>query len=164
MESGQTPPEQPASEPTPQPQPQQSQPIFVAPGHQPPPGYVAYYPAHPAPPKESNGNATASLIVSGGALGLLIFTVGVLAPITLIASIVGTILGHKGKTAAEQNPAMGQRDEAVAGFWMGIAGIVLAALAIIALIVLIVLLVAYGDSTNWEFEDSGSMHDGSVWN
>ncbi|MBJ7355312.1 MAG: DUF4190 domain-containing protein [Thermoleophilaceae bacterium] len=161
MESGQTPPEQPTSPQTPAPS---QQPIFVPPGHAPPPGYVAYYPAQPGVGhKESNGNATASLIVSGGALGLLIFTVGVLAPLTLIASIVGTVLGHKGKKAAEQNPAMGQKDEAVAGFWMGIAGIVLAALAVIAMIVLIVLLVAYGESNNWDFEDNSTMHDGFNW-
>lgn len=140
-------------------------PVFVPPGGQPPPGYVPYYPAQPeaATPKESNGNATASLIVSGGSLALLVFTVGVLAPITLIASIVGTVLGHKGKTAAEKNPAMGQKDEAVAGFWMGIAGIILAVLAIIVMIVLIVVLVAYGESTEWDFEDHHRTNDGFTW-
>lgn len=124
----------------------------MPPGHQPPPGYVAYYPAHPAPAKKSNGNATASLIVSGSALALLIFTVGVLAPITVIASIVGTILGHKAKAAADHDPELGQRDEAVAGFWMGIAGIVLAVLAIIALVVLIVVLASVDEGvTSTEF-------------
>lgn len=154
MESGQTPPQQPAPS---------GKPIFVAEGHEPPPGYVAYYPAQATATKESNGNATASLIVSGAGLGLLIFSVGILAPFTLIASIVGTILGHKGKTAAEKNPAMGQKDEAVAGFWMGIAGIILGGLAVIALIVIVIAIVAYGDSTDWTFEDQGGVHEGLMW-
>lgn len=139
--------------------PPPQQPIFVPPGHEPPPGYVAYYPAQPGQPvqpvtpKKSNGNATASLIVSGGALALLIFTVGILAPITVIASIVGTVLGHKGKSAADHDPELGQRDEAVAGFWMGIAGIVLAVFAIIALVVLIVVLASVD-----EVSDSSDFH------
>lgn len=163
MESGQTPPEQPPEQPEPQAAPQQK-PVFVPAGHAPPPGYVAHYPAQAGVPKESNGNATASLIVSGGALALLIFTAGLLAPITTIASIVGTILGHKGKNAAEKNPAMGQKDEAVAGFWMGIAGIVLGALAIIVIVVLLVVFIAYGESHNWEFEDRSTFHEGFEWN
>ncbi|MGH2958499.1 MAG: DUF4190 domain-containing protein [Solirubrobacterales bacterium] len=116
-------------------------PVFVPPGGQPPPGYVAYYPAHavpPAAPKKPNGTATASLIVSGGALGLLVFTFGVVAPITLIASIIGTVLGHKAKAATDRDPEVGQRDEAIAGFWMGIAGIILAVLAIILVVAFIV--------------------------
>lgn len=141
------------------PPPPPQQPIFVPPGHEPPPGYVAYYPAQPGQPvqpvapKKSNGTATASLIVSGGALGLLIFTVGLLAPITVIASIVGTVLGHKAKAATDQDPELGQRDEAVAGFWMGIAGIILAVLAIIALVVLIVVLASVDDVS-----DSSDFH------
>lgn len=112
-------------------------PVFVPPGGQPPPGYVPYYPAAAATPKKPNGNATASLIVSGSALGLLIFTVGFLAPITVIASIVGTVLGHKAKVATDEDPEVGNRDEAIAGFWMGIAGIILAVLAIVLLVALI---------------------------
>lgn len=125
-----------------QPQPQQPVPVFVPPGGQPPPGYVPYYPAQPIPPKKPNGNATAALIVSGGSLATLIFTIGFSAPLTLIASIVGTVLGHKGKTATDRDPEVGQRNEAIAGFWMGIAGIVLAVLAIAFWVVLILVLIA----------------------
>ena len=140
MESGQTPPEQPASSSQP--------PIFVAPGHAPPPGYVPYYPAQPAPVRKPNGNATASLITSGGALGLLIFTAGMFAPMTVIASIVGTILGHKAKVRTDEDPEVGQRDEAIAGFWMGIAGIVLAVLAIIFWVILIVWLASVNEGVD----------------
>jgi heme/copper-type cytochrome/quinol oxidase subunit 2 len=103
---------------------------------------VPYYPAQPIPPKKPNGNATAALIVSGGSLATLIFTIGFSAPLTLIASIVGTVLGHKGKTATDRDPEVGQRNEAIAGFWMGIAGIVLAVLAIAFWVVLILVLIA----------------------
>ncbi len=126
-------------------------PIFVPPGGTPPPGYVPYVPGQqytPPPAKKPNGNATASLITSGGALGLLIFTAGMFAPITVIASIVGTILGHKAKVRTDEDPTVGQRDEAVAGFWMGIAGIILAVLAIIIWVVVIVWLASVNEGVD----------------
>jgi hypothetical protein len=125
-------------------------PVFVPPGGQPPPGYVPYYPGPAIPVKKPNGNATASLIVSGGSLATLIFTVGFFAPLTLIASIVGTVLGHNGKSATDRDPEVGQRDEAIAGFWMGIAGIVLAVLAIAFWVVFVLVLIAADSGTSLE--------------
>lgn len=133
-------------------------PVFVPPGGQPPPGYVPYYPAQAMPAKKPNGNATASLIVSGGSLAMLIFTVGFLSPLTLIASIVGTVLGHNAKTATDRDPEVGQRDEAIAGFWMGIAGIILAVLALAFWVVVILVMIAADPNTSLEsdsfFNDS----------
>jgi hypothetical protein len=145
MESGQTPPEQPP--------PSAQQPIFVAPGQAPPPGYLPYYPGQQIPSRKPNGNATASLITSGGALALLIFTAGILAPMTAVASVVGTVLGHKAKVRTDEDPEVGQRDEAIAGFWMGIAGIVLAVIAIIVWVIVIVWLASVNEGV-----DSSTFH------
>lgn len=127
-------------------------PIFVPPGGQPPPGYVPYYPAHAAPAKKPNGNATASLIVSGGSLATLVFTAGLFGVLTLIASIVGTVLGHKAKTATDLDPEVGQRDEAIAGFWMGIAGIILSLVGIIFWVALILLMISTDPNSSFESE------------
>jgi hypothetical protein len=117
----------------------------------PPPGYTPYAQTPRPPAGPSNGHATVSLIVSGGSLALLLFTAGIVSPITLIASIVGTILGHKGKTDVDQGKTTRSRDEAVAGFWMGIAGIVLSVLALIAWIAVIVIAIAVDDSNSgWD--------------
>ena len=125
-------------------------PVFVPPGGQPPPGYVPYYPgpAVAVPTKKSNGTATASLIVSGGSLATLIFTLGLFAPLTLIASIVGTVLGHNGKAATDRDSELGQRDEAIAGFWMGIAGIVISVLALAFWVVVVLIMIAADPNTS----------------
>jgi heme/copper-type cytochrome/quinol oxidase subunit 2 len=88
------------------------------------------------------------MIVSGGSLALLIFTAGIVGPITIIASIVGTVLGHKGRDDHRQGKTTQGHDEAVAGFWMGIAGIVLSILAVIAWVAVILFAVYYDDSNS----------------
>jgi uncharacterized membrane protein len=146
------PPEQPAQTPPPAPGAYYSQPVFVPPGAQPPPGYIPHPTGIQPQSQPSNGYAVAGMIVSGLSLALLLFTAGIVAPITLIASIVGTVLGHKGKTDVDQGKATQQRDLAVAGFWMGISGIVLSVLAILAWIAVILIAVAADDSNSaYEF-------------
>ncbi|MBI2690814.1 MAG: DUF4190 domain-containing protein [Solirubrobacterales bacterium] len=125
-------------------------PVFVPAGAQPPPGYVPYYPVPAVPLKKPNGNATASLIISGGSLAALIFTIGFFAPLTLITSIVGTVLGHKAKSATDRDPEVGQRDEAIAGFWMGIGGIILSVLAIAFWVVVILVMVAADPNSSFD--------------
>jgi uncharacterized membrane protein len=147
------PPERPEAPVPPPPQGgYYAQPVFVPPGAQPPPGYLPYNPAGAPAPRPTNGYAVASMVVSGTSLGFLIFTAGLLSPITLIASIIGTVLGHKGKTDVDQGKATQQRDLAVAGFWMGVSGIVLSVLAVIAWIAVIVIAVAADDThSTYEF-------------
>ncbi|MGK2878098.1 MAG: hypothetical protein ACSLFF_05925 [Solirubrobacterales bacterium] len=156
MDSEQTPP--------PQPPPHQA-PIFVPPGQTPPPGYTAYYPGQPQQPLPTNGYAVAGMIVSGTSLGFLFLSAGVLAPLTLLSSIVGTVLGHKGKTDFDQGKAVQQRDVAVAGFWTGIAGIVLAILAIAAWAALIIFLISIDEtSSSFDWHDELMDPDGQGWN
>lgn len=88
------------------------------------PGYYQPYYAGP-----DNGLATASLVTAVIALALLVFTAGWSAPISVIASAISIFLGHKGKKAVDEGRTRKNRDVAVAGFWTGIAGVVLSILA-----------------------------------
>jgi heme/copper-type cytochrome/quinol oxidase subunit 2 len=114
-----------------------------------------YYPASAAPP--SNNAAVASIIIACSSIGTLLFTAGVLAPFTLIASGVATYLGHKGKNDVDQGKTPVQRDLAVGGFWTGIGGIVLSVLAIIAWIVIIALIIAADESGSFTYDEN--FHD-----
>lgn len=97
------------------------------------------------PPLPTNSYAVASIITSCVSLAFLFLTAGLAAPLTGIGSLVGTVLGHKGKDDVDKGRAVQQRDLGVAGFWVGIAGMVLAAILIIAWAALITLLVIYAD-------------------
>ncbi len=134
---------------------QQPSPQFVPPHGQhqppPPPGQYGYYPYQPHPPQPTNAYAVASIITSSLSLAILIFTAGLLSPITGIASVVGAVLGHKGKDDVDKGRAVQQRDLAVAGLWTGVAGIVLSTLALLAWIAVIVLAIVY-DDTNSSFD------------
>lgn len=109
------------------------------PGYGPPqPGYTyapGYYHYDSGP---DNGLAIASLTVAIIAIAAMFFTAGISAPISIIASVVAVVLGHKGRKAVDEGRTRKHRDVAVAGFWTGIAGIVLAVLAIAAWVLVII--------------------------
>lgn len=99
------------------------------------------YPYYAYPPKlPTNNLAVASIITSCCSLGLLLISLGLFAPICGIASVIGCVLGHKGKVAVDEGRAVQQRDLAIAGFWVGTAGWILSLLAIAAWIIMIVVL------------------------
>ncbi len=100
-----------------------------------------------SPPHQSNGLAVASIITSSISLGVLMLTVGLASPLTAVASVVGTVLGHKGKLAVDRGEAAQQRELATAGFWVGVAGIALSVLALLAWVALIVGLILLDDSS-----------------
>lgn len=148
-EQPQIPTEQPAPE---APQGEPTPPQFVPPRgqHHPPPpqGQYGYYPYPPQPPLPTNGYAVASIVTSSISLAILIFTAGLLSPLTGIASVVGAVLGHKGKDDVDKGRAVQQRDLAVAGLWVGVAGIVLSILALLAWVALIAFAIFYDDSNS----------------
>jgi hypothetical protein len=99
-------------------------------------GYApGYYPYYSGP---DNGLAVASLTVAIIAIVVWFLTGGFLAPITIIASIVAVVLGHKGKKAVDEGRTRKNRDVAMAGFWTGIAGIVLAVLSTVAWVLIFI--------------------------
>lgn len=114
-----------------------------------------YHPEAVRPHEPANGYAIAGLVTSSISLTILLLTAGILSPITLVASAIGTALGHKGRSEASGSHK--QRDLAEAGFWVGVAGIVLSVLAVLAWAVVIVLLVLYGD-TEGAFDTHRQMH------
>lgn len=118
--------------------------------YQPPPVWVAksggvpspQYGQHAPAPRKGNSAGVSSIIVSCSSLAFLLFTAGVAAPLTLIASAVSIFLGHKGKTDFDEGKADSNRDVAIAGFWTGITGVVLSVLALIAWVLIIALAIA----------------------
>lgn len=119
-------------------------PVFVPQAGQLQPGQYPYY-AYP-PPQPTNNLAVASVITTCCSLGLLLVSLGLFAPVTAVASGIGMYLGHRGKVAVDTGEAVQQRDLAIAGFWVGIAGLILSILAIIAWIVLFAVL----SNLDWE--------------
>ncbi|MBJ7459115.1 MAG: hypothetical protein JHD02_08010 [Thermoleophilaceae bacterium] len=148
----------------PKPPPPHQAPIFVPPGQAPPPGYTAHYPVQPQGPLPTNGYAMAGLIVSGSSLAFLFLSAGILAPATLFISIIGTVLGHKGKTDVDQGKAAQQRDIGVAGFWTGIAGIILSVLALAAWAALLIFMISLDEaSSSFDWHDEFMTPDGQDW-
>ena len=119
----------------------------------PPPGYPPQYrpPIYRAagavcsyPVEPSNDAAVGSLITSLTSLGFLLMTGGLLAPLTLIASIVAIVLGRKGLKNVDSGKTRKQRDLAQGGFIMGIIGVVASVLAVIGWLVLILVVIEEG--------------------
>jgi hypothetical protein len=115
-------------------------------------------PAQPGAREPGNGSAVASIITSCCALALLFLSAGIAAPLTVIASAVGMFLGHKGKNDVDLGKTQVQRDVAVAGFWTGLAGVVLAVISILIWIAIIAIAIA--DSSNDSF---GEFHRQFEW-
>ncbi len=109
------------------------------PGYQQPGGYVSY------PIEPSNDAAVASLITSLTAIGFLVLSTGILAPLTLIASIVGIVLGRKGMKNVDEGRTRKQRDMAQGGFISGIVGVVIAVLAIIGWVLIVIFAISESD-------------------
>lgn len=102
----------------------------------------AYYQPYYSGP--DNGLATGSLVTAIISIAALVFTAGFSAPLSLIASIVSIVLGHKGKKAVDEGRTQKNRDTAVAGFWTGIAGVVLSVLAVAAWVAFFVIIAESG--------------------
>lgn len=131
---------QPQAQPQYAEQQQQQYYYYQYPGYQYPPQYgygqPGAYTSYPIEP--GNDAAVGSLITSLTAIGFLVLTMGVLAPLTLIASIAAIPLGLKGKKNIAEGKTRKHRDLAQAGFIMGIIGVALAVLAIAAWVLIIV--------------------------
>ena len=160
----QQPPPQPPQQP-PQPQAQQPPPAYTPPygypaqpgypppaqpGYSPPYGYPAqpgyYY--TPPPPQPGNGPAVASLVVSCVSGFLCLTSAGILAPLTLAGGIVGMVLSRNGKRKIEAGETTKHKDLATAGWWVGIATVVLSVISIIAWAALIIVAASTDSSSS----------------
>jgi hypothetical protein len=118
---------------------------------QPPPQYQQQYPPYgygqqsPWAPtyhwtyaEPDNNAATGGFITSIASIAVLVFTLGIFSPLTLIASIAGIAVSRNGLQKIERGETTKSRDMAQWGFWLGIAGVVLSLLALAAWVALVV--------------------------
>jgi hypothetical protein len=92
-------------------------------------GYPSYDAWKQATQGPSNSAAVGGFITSICSLGLLLFIIGLSAPVTFFASIAGTIVSRNGIKKVDNGETSRNKDLAQWGFWLGIAGIVLSLLA-----------------------------------
>jgi hypothetical protein len=118
---------------------------------QPPPPPVGYSPAPPQPyptyPQVQplgppNGNATASLALGIAGLALLVTSTGLLAPVTLVCSIIAWVQGSKGLGRVRRGETNQGEGAARAGRICGIVGVVLGALGLLFWLAVLVAAVA----------------------
>ena len=120
---------------------------FVAPV---PAGFVLY--GNPQigfahrPIEPSNDVATTALVTSVSALTFLFYSLGLLAPFTVVASAVGIVLGRKGMNAVDRGQTPKDRATALGGFVTGIIGVVAALLAAAAWLFFVFVVLA-----DWRF-------------
>jgi len=142
--------------PTYQPPPPAYQPPPAPPPHQPPPVYhppaPAYYPTGswqpPYAQQPGNGPAVAGFVVSAVSAALWLFSAGFATPLSIPGGIVGMVLARQGKHKVEDGETTKHKDLATAGWWIGIAVIVLSVISTIVW-VLIFVLAANSDSTSF---------------
>lgn len=165
QQPGQQPPGQPHAQPTYQQPGYQYQQPYAGQYQQPyagqyqQPGGYQQHGAYPQtgtyttfPVEPGNDAAVGSLITSLSALGFLLFTAGLLAPLTLIASVAGIFIGKKGIKNVDEGRTRKHRDLAQAGFITGIIGVVVAVLATAGWVLLIVLGVSANEVSGGELD------------
>ncbi len=85
-----------------------------------------------------NNAATGGFITSIASIAILVFTIGIFSPLTLIASIAGIVVSRNGLQKIERGETTKSKDMAQWGLWLGIAGVVLSLLALAAWVALVV--------------------------
>ncbi len=114
----------------------------------PPPGAPAYPAASaPVPPPPPGAPAYAGTVAAApsngiGVASLVLAILGIIGCIPFIGSILGIVLGRIGINKAKRGEAT-NGGVAKAGFWVGIAGLILAVLGAIVLVILIIAGVAF---------------------
>ena len=136
--------------------PQQQPPPYQHPQYQqhPPYGYgqpspwaSTYYYTYAEP---DNAPALGGFITSLASIGALVFFLGLLSPLTLIASIISTVVSRNGSQKVERGETTKHADLAKWGFWLGILGVVLSVLAIGAWLAIILAAPEAFDDTTTE--------------
>jgi hypothetical protein len=119
---------------------------------QPPPGYSqpppGYAPWAYTPPQPDNNPAIVGFIFSLVGIALLLFTVGLSSIVSLGCSITAVVAGRKGIKRVDAGATPKHRGFAQAGFWVGVAGVLLALVA-----TAIWVIVAVAAATDEEFRD-----------
>ena len=114
---------------------------------QPSPWASTYYWTYSEP---DNAPALGGFITSLASIATLVFFLGILSPLTLIASIVAAVVSRNGSQKVERGETTKHADLAKWGFWMGILGAVLSVLAIAAWLAVILAAPEVFDETTTE--------------
>jgi hypothetical protein len=125
-------------------------------GWQPPPPPWGY----PQPAAPENNHAVAGFVLSLVSLALLVVSVGISSVISVGCAVAGMVLGRKGVRRVDAGETPRHRGLAQAGFWIGVAALVLSLLATAAWIAVLVAAVSddeFRDDLEREFDDSESI-------
>ncbi len=141
MEAGFLPPEAPGPEPEIGSRRPAPPPAYAAA----PPGYGAW---QQAPPQPDNNPAILGFVFSLVGLALLLFTAGLSTVVSLACSVTAVVAGRRGVKRVDAGETPKHRGFAQAGFWIGVAGVVLALLA-----TAIWVIVAVAAATDEQFRD-----------
>ena len=99
------------------------------------PQYAAWVAANQGP---DNSSAMGGFITSVASIGALVFFVGLAGPLCFIASVVAMFVSREGIRKVDRGETAKGKDLAQWGFWLGLAGAILAAIATALWAVLIV--------------------------
>jgi hypothetical protein len=174
VESGFLPPQAPGPEPElgGKPAPKAPEPVFAHQGGQvpppragAPPGAPTWQPApqpwaHPQQRAPDNNQAIAGFVLSLVSLGLLVVTLGLSSIISLGCAIAGMILGRKGVNRVDAGETPKHRGLGQAGFWTGLAGLILSLIATAAWVAVLVAALTDDEFRNdleREFDESQSL-------
>jgi hypothetical protein len=125
-------------------------PVYQAPQAQPPPPGSSYPPAapgwqpapqpwaYPQPPAPENNQAIAGFVLSLVSLGLLVVSLGLSSVISLGCAIAGMVFGRKGVNRVDAGETPKHRGLGQAGFWIGLAGLILSLIATAAWVAVLV--------------------------
>jgi hypothetical protein len=142
---------------------QQQQPAPPAGGWYPPPGQGWQQPpawGYPQPAAPENNPAVAGFVLSLVSLGLLVVSVGISTVISVGCAIAGMVLGRKGVRRVDAGETPRHRGLGQAGFWIGVASLVLSLLATAAWIAVLIAAISddeFRDDLEREFDDSESI-------
>jgi hypothetical protein len=116
--------------------------------------------AYPQPQAPENNQAIAGFVLSLVSLGLLVVSLGLSSVVSLGLAIGGMIFGRKGVNKVDAGETPRHRGLGQAGFWIGLAGLILSLIATAAWVAVLVAALTDDDFRNdleREFDDSQSI-------
>jgi hypothetical protein len=141
----------------------QQQPAQPAGGWYPPPGQGWQQPppwGYPQPAAPENNHAVAGFVLSLVSLGLLVVSVGISTVISVGGAIAGMVLSRKGVRRVDAGETPRHRGLGQAGFWIGVAALVLSLLATAAWLAVLIAAISddeFRDDLEREFDESESV-------
>jgi hypothetical protein len=115
---------------------------------------------YPQPAAPENNHAVAGFVLSLVSLGLLVVSVGISTVISVACAIAGMVLGRKGMRRVDAGETPRHRGLGQAGFWIGVAALVLSLLATAAWLAVLIAAISdeeFRDDLERDFDNSESI-------